>query len=208
MDVFWDVVWLVSGLAVGWLLYWCSGFLPQRLGKVLPAARAGGWRTAVLPGAVAGLTAVFCLYFGPRQQWLALVVYAFFLLIALIDARYRLVLNVLVYPALVLVLGYQVVMGEQPLTAVLLGGGLAFSTFALAAWLRPGDLGGGDVKLAALIGLLFGFPGVLWPLLVGVVAGGLAAGFLLLRGYGRRHHIPYAPFLCLGVFIAILYTPF
>ncbi|MCA9874681.1 MAG: prepilin peptidase [Anaerolineales bacterium] len=199
-------LWLAGGFLIGWLLYWLSDFLPHRLHKAAPSAYTSRW-TTVIQGAVGGLTAVCFLYFGPRQQWPALGIYAFFLLIALIDAKYRLVLNVLVYPALALVLSYQITRGPQVWTAVLLGGGLAFAAFVLAAWLRPGDLGGGDIKLSALIGLLFGFPALLWPLLIGVAAGGLAAGFLLLRGYGRRYHIPYAPFLCLGVLIALFYNP-
>lgn len=204
-------MWLLLGFLGGWLLNWLSDFLPRRLEKAPPASGLGQWThsgTAVLPFAAGVVTAVACLYFGSREQWWYLAVYAFFLLIALIDAKYRLIFNVLVYPALGVVLLYHFAAAAQPMVAVLLGGGLAFAAFALAAWLRPGDLGGGDVKLAALIGLVFGFPGVIWPLLVGVAAGGLAAGYLLLRGYGRHYHIPYAPFLCLGVFIGLLYNPF
>jgi len=199
------VLWLSGGLAAGWLLHWLSDYLPRRLGK-LPSGVRLGQQTAVLLYAAMGITAVSGLYFAPRQQWLALVVVAFFLLVALIDAKYRLVLNALVYPALGFALLWPFVTG-QPVASVLVGGGLALAAFALAAWLRPGDLGGGDVKLAALIGLLFGFPGVLWPLLLGVGSGGLAAGYFLVRGYGRHHHMPYAPFLCLGVFVALFYSP-
>jgi leader peptidase (prepilin peptidase)/N-methyltransferase len=201
-----DLFWLVFGFLSGWLLNWLSDFLPRRLDKAPRPVNPPRW-TAGLPWVMGGMTAVVCFYFGPRGQWLSLALYAFFLLIALIDGKYRLVLNVLVFPAIALTLVYHLVTGEQSWTAVLLGGGLALAAFVLAAWLRPGDLGGGDVKLAALIGLIFGFPGVLWPLLLGVGLGGLAAAYLLLRGYGRRYHIPYAPFLCLGVFIALLYTP-
>lgn len=199
-------LWLVLGFLLGWLLNWLSDFLPCRLAKT-PRSAILQKQPAGLPWVMGSTTAVVCYYFGLRGQWVSLALYAFFLLIALIDGKYRLVLNVLVYPAIALTLAYHLVDGRQSWTAVLLGGGLALAAFVLAAWLRPGDLGGGDVKLAALIGLIFGFPGVLWPLLLGVGLGGLAAAYLLLRGYGRRYHIPYAPFLSLGVFIALLYTP-
>ncbi len=201
-----DLLWLILGFLLGWLLNWLSDFLPCRLAKTPRPANLRG-RAAGLPWMIGAMTAVACYYFGLRGQWVSLVLYAFFLLIALIDGKHRLVLNVLVYPAIALTLVYHLVAGGQSWTAVGLGGGLALAAFVLAAWLRPGDLGGGDVKLAALIGLIFGFPGVLWPLLLGVGLGGLAAAYLLLRGYGRRYHIPYAPFLSLGVFIALLYTP-
>ncbi len=201
-----DYFLLLLGLLVGWLVNWASDALPRRLGRATAVKRDDAWWVvAGMSVAVAGGTAVLFLYFGRQEQWLALPTVAFFLLIALIDARYRLVFNVLVYPAIGLVLLYQLSAGTHAFLAVLLGGGLAFGAFALVAWLRPGSLGGGDVKLAALIGLLFGFPGVLWPLLMGVGAGGLAAGYWLWRGNGRAHHIPYAPFLCLGVILALIY---
>ena len=114
--------------------------------------------------------------FGLSSETLFLAIaWGFFALIALIDLRHRLVLNVIVYPALVLALIYHALGGPPPLLHTLLGGGLALFIFGGVAWLRPGDLGGGDVKLALLLGLIFGFPGILWALLVGVGAGGVAA---------------------------------
>ena len=136
-----------------------------------------------------------------RSRW------AFFALIALIDLRYRLVLNVIVYPALVLALIYHALGEPPPLLHTLFGGGLALFIFGGVAWLRPGDLGGGDVKLALLLGLIFGFPGILKASPVGVGAGGAAAVFLLARRQGLKATMPYAPFLCLGALIALLYNP-
>jgi prepilin signal peptidase PulO-like enzyme (type II secretory pathway) len=76
-------------------------------------------------------------------------------------------------------------------------------------------LGGGDVKLALLIGLALGFPTVLWALLVGVGSGAVTAVTLLIisrrqpqkQAWNRKSQIPYAPFLCLGAIIALLYNP-
>ena len=80
--------------------------------------------------------------------------------------------------------------------------------FLLAALIRRGGLGGGDIKLAALIGLVVGFPEVLWALAAGIVAGGIAALILVfLARWEIKSHIPYAPFLCLGAIIALLYNP-
>ena len=69
-------------------------------------------------------------------------------------------------------------------------------------------MGGGDVKLAALIGLVVGFPGVLWALTLGIVAGGITALLLVLfPRWELGSHMPYSPFLCFGVVIALLYNP-
>ena len=129
------------------------------------------------------------------------------ILIALIDVHYRLVLDVLIYPAIALTLLIRLTSPETTLLTTLLGGAIGLSMFLLAALLRPGELGGGDVKLAALIGLMFGFPHVLWALLLGIMAGGVFAVGLLARRHSRKLQIPYAPFLCLGAIIALLYNP-
>ena len=129
------------------------------------------------------------------------------ILIALIDLHYRLVLNVLIYPAIGLTLIVRLTSPDTTPLVTLLGGAIGLSMFLLAALLRPGELGGGDVKLATLIGLMFGFPYVLWALLIGIVAGGAFAIGLMVRRHSRRLLIPYAPFLCLGAIIALLYNP-
>ena len=68
-------------------------------------------------------------------------------------------------------------------------------------------MGYGDVKLAAFIGLMSGFPLVIVALLVGVVAGGLAAVFLLISGLvkSRKAAIPYGPFLAVGAMTALIW---
>lgn len=133
-----------------------------------------------------------------------LLITLFLLLIAFLDLKYRQIPNRLVYPATAVLLLYHSYRQPTAWPAILIGGGLALGIFALTAWLRPGDLGGGDIKLAALIGLFFGFPAVLWALGIGVGLGAGTAVFLLWRGQDRHTHIPYAPFLCLGAFIALL----
>lgn len=132
-----------------------------------------------------------------------LLVLTYFALLAIIDLEYRLILNALLYPAFVLVLLLHIAYGTS-WQIVLLGTGFAFIIFYGTALLKPGQLGGGDVKLATLIGMLLGFPNVLWALLLGA---GLGAGGALLRfGAGRSWSmtIPYGPFLCLGAALLLL----
>lgn len=133
---------------------------------------------------------------------------ALFILAALVDLRYRLVLNVLIFPAMILTVAVRVGTPGTNLLAVLLGGAFGFAIFEMAAWVRPGGLGAGDVKLATLIGLVFGFPDALWALLVAVLAGGVVTAALLLsrRGHSKTL-IPYAPFLSIGALVALFYNP-
>lgn len=132
----------------------------------------------------------------------------FLLLVSVIDVLHRRVPNGLIYPALVGMLLLQAFASPSARLAAGLGGLLAFGLFYLTARLRPGELGGGDVKLAAVIGLAFGFPQMLWALLLGAGAGA-AAAVLLLFGlrWTRQRQMPYAPFLCLGALAVLLVDP-
>jgi leader peptidase (prepilin peptidase)/N-methyltransferase len=163
--------------------------------------------------AVELFTALFFAYlwerFGPSWRSLSLAFNcSFFLLVAITDLRYRLVLNVMVYPAMVVTLFLRLMPPGEGMVTTLVGGAIGLALFLLTALLRPGGLGAGDVKLATLIGLILGFPKVLWALALGIVAGGIAAILLLLTHRGElKSQIPYAPFLCSGAIVALLYNP-
>ncbi|MFP4321355.1 MAG: prepilin peptidase [Anaerolineales bacterium] len=124
--------------------------------------------------------------------------YAFLLAIALIDLRHRLVLNVMLVPALAIILVVQAANGADALRLSLVGVGFALVCFLPVWWLKPGQLGAGDVKLAGVLGALLGFPGIMAALLIGGGLGAAVAMSLLARGVSPQRSLPYAPFLCLG----------
>lgn len=72
-----------------------------------------------------------------------------------------------------------------------------------AAGATTRGIGGGDVKLAALLGAVAGMPGVLAALSIAVFAGACAAVTLMVmrRGGGA---IPYGPFLAAGAVLAMV----
>jgi leader peptidase (prepilin peptidase) / N-methyltransferase len=81
--------------------------------------------------------------------------------------------------------------------------------FLLAtALIRPGGMGLGDVKLAAVLGLYLG-PAVV-PALLLAFASGSVAGLAIIarRGWAARSRsIPFAPFLAAGAVAALLLSP-
>jgi len=227
------VIAALIGLLTGALLNWVADYLPRFSGESQPepsrsSLTLGSWQFVrarrspnntpdpwvPLHMGVELLTAcAFAFLYSRYGQSPDLLFYAvfvaFFLLIATIDLKYRLVPNVLTYPAMLVVLVGQALLARHNVLSIMLGGGLAFGIFFLTARLKPGDLGGGDVKLATLIGLMFGFPGVLVALLAGAGTGALGAMFLALRRRdGGKLYFPYAPFLCLGAIVALLCSPF
>lgn len=227
---------VAAGWLIGILLHWGADFLPRYTMRA-PITRSGLARQpqlalvqllsvlttrrelARLPGSmwlnlgVELFAAVLFAWlwsqpFPPINLLLLTLLCCFLILVAIIDLRYRLVLNGLVLPAVALTLLVRYVSPETNMLSILMGGAFGFAIFALAAFVRPGGLGGGDVKLATLIGLIFGFPDALWALLIGILAGGIVALLLLLSHRGNsKSQIPYAPFLSLGALIALFYNP-
>ncbi len=89
------------------------------------------------------------------------------------------------------------------LIGLFLGGGL----FYLIAVLSRGGMGGGDIKLIAMIGAFLGWQNVLLTIFVGALVGSLVGIFLMIfRGKGRKYAVPFGPFLALGAVVSILWN--
>ncbi len=228
------ILWsIIAGLVIGSWLNWLADYLPRfaadrsarnRLEPMFASATLNFLATIVfrrkngnaiprLNLAVELLMALFFAFAWARDGWslnffLFASIGAFYVLIVLIDFKYRLIPNVLVFPALAATLFVQIVAPGTHLLAAIVGGAFGLAVFALAAYVRPGELGFGDVKLAMLIGLMLGFPNAVWALLIGVFAGGIVALALLLTRRGNlQTRIAYAPFLCLGALSVFALAP-
>jgi leader peptidase (prepilin peptidase)/N-methyltransferase len=147
-----------------------------------------------------------------------------FMLITVVDWEHRLILDVVILPAigaalLLVLLAPEWLNAPFPeldqgsRTGWLIGGTVGFVFFSLL-WLLgqrmygPGALGQGDIKLAAFIGLITGFPLVIVALASGILAGGVISLVLVVtRLRSRRSFIPYGPFLIIGAAIALWSGP-
>ena len=130
----------------------------------------------------------------------------FFIIILIIDLEHRLILNRVVYPAIALAFLALILIPNSGIISAVIGGVTGAGILLLLALLFPSGMGMGDVKLAALIGLLVGFPQVFIALLICFVLGGVvASGLLLARLKGRKDPIPFAPFLIIGLITTVFY---
>ncbi|MDI3299551.1 MAG: prepilin peptidase [Bacillota bacterium] len=85
----------------------------------------------------------------------------------------------------------------------LAAGAAAGLLFALIGLLSRGGLGGGDVKLAAVLGLYLGPASAAVALFAAAVLGGGVAGVLLAtKKRARRDELPFGPFLAAGALVA------
>lgn len=179
--------------------------LVELSGTALFALLAWGVLAGHFPGTAhtPAATVVFAAY-----AWFAAAALA----LALIDLDTQRLPDAIVLPSIavvaVLLSLAALLAGElEPLLRAALGGAVLFAFYWLLAFLRPGGMGGGDVKLAALVGLVLGWMG--WgALIVGAFSafllGGLFGVALLLRHRaGRRTAIPFGPWMLLGAAVGI-----
>lgn len=149
---------------------------------------------------------------------LEVVIFAafFWVLVVLtaIDLEHKLLPNKIVYPAFVASwVALPVVALVNDDLGSLKGaafGALIFGGFLFTvAFIAPAGMGGGDVKLAFVLGTYLGYAGGIGVTLVGMflsfLLGGVIGIALLMRGGDRKTQIPFGPFLAAGTVLAILW---
>jgi leader peptidase (prepilin peptidase) / N-methyltransferase len=134
------------------------------------------------------------------------------LVLAVIDVRRRVIPNRIVYPALLLAAAFILVAWtmDQGLDAPRAGLGLLAygGGLLIVALLAPHAMGMGDVKLAALIGLVLGALGLAHvgaAAAAAILLGGVGALVMLSLGEARRRStMPFGPFLAAGAVLGAL----
>ncbi|MFV0426265.1 MAG: prepilin peptidase [Beutenbergiaceae bacterium] len=135
--------------------------------------------------------------------------------LAVIDARTHRLPNALTYPTTVItglaLVAAAIVMDEMGTIGRAALGGLALTAgYLVLHAISPAGLGLGDVKLAALVGMLSAWHGwaVFWiAALAPVILGGFyAIALLLLRRASPRTAIAFGPFMVLGLALTLTGT--
>jgi leader peptidase (prepilin peptidase)/N-methyltransferase len=149
---------------------------------------------------------------GPSVKLVTYLLYSIvFALILITDVERRLILNVVTYPSILLAIAASFFTPDMTWWSALAGGAIGFVFFLGAALVGnalfgSGALGGGDVKLAAFVGLITGFPLVLEALVLTILIGAAVSLFLLVtRVRSLRDPIPYGPFLIIGAIVTLLW---
>ena len=88
------------------------------------------------------------------------------------------------------------------LSGVLTGAG-TFLGFTALALVYPSGIGGGDVKLAGVIGLILGWPAILWAVGVALVICGIT-GVAISMSHEPKRTVAFGPFLAGGAVVGFL----
>jgi leader peptidase (prepilin peptidase)/N-methyltransferase len=90
------------------------------------------------------------------------------------------------------------------LIGLLLGGALFYGV-AVAS---RGGMGGGDIKLIAMIGAFLGWKQALLTIFIGALVGSVIGLFLMtFKGKSRKYPVPFGPFLSLGAVVSLFAGP-
>lgn len=150
------------------------------------------------------------LSFGPTAQGLLWFVFISTLtVISFIDYDFQIIPDMISLPGTLIFAAASVAVGyhswHAALTGILAGGGSLYLVAAAYHFIRKEEgMGGGDIKLLAMIGAATGWQGVLFTLFAGSCAGTLAGtGVMIIsRSMNPKLKIPFGPYLSMG---ALLY---
>ena len=155
--------------------------------------------------AAAFLVFYFC--FGWTSQFLTNAVFFSGLLVcSLIDIDYQIIPNKVISVMLVLGIPLLAVQSTEILLRGLVGGTVGFLLLFAVAFFSRGGMGGGDVKLAAVLGLYLGWPNILLALMLSFVIGSAAALLLIAQQKKTvKAAVAFGPFLSSAALITALW---
>ena len=167
---------------------------------------------------VEGITALSSLFllmkFGVTLSYLIYFAFvAALIVITVIDLHHQIIPDVISLPGIGVGLLASLVTPQitlfNSLIGILLGGGSLFFVATVYQWLfKREGMGGGDVKLLAMIGAFLGWKAVILTILLSSLIGSITGIIIMvLKGKDFKYAIPFGPFLSLGAVIALFYGP-
>jgi len=165
---------------------------------------------------VEGITALSSLFliikFGPSLSYLFYFAFvAALIAITVIDLYHQIIPDGISLPGIGVGLLASLVIPQitffNSLMGILLGGGSLFLVATLYEWIfKREGMGGGDVKLLAMIGAFLGWKAVILTILLSSLIGSITGILIMiLKGKDFKYAIPFGPFLSMGAVIALFY---
>ena len=128
------------------------------------------------------------------------------IIITFIDIDHKIIPNVITLPGIPigLVLAYFFLPHtiKSALLGLFGGGGLLL----LMAVIYPGGMGGGDIKMIAMLGAFLGWEKVFLTIFSGSLIGSIIGiAMIILKKGGRKTKIPFGPYLASGAILSIFF---
>jgi leader peptidase (prepilin peptidase) / N-methyltransferase len=185
------------------------------LGKCRYCRNPLAWHYPAVEAMIGLLSITLFIRYGLSYQYLLWLLFTSALVaITFIDLHHQIIPDVISLPGIVVGLGASfapgaTVLWHESLIGVIAGGGSLYLVAVIYQSITGRDgMGGGDIKLLAMIGAWMGWrslPMIIFSSsLVGAVIG---LCFLLASGKGLRVRIPFGPFLSLGALVCLFFGP-
>jgi leader peptidase (prepilin peptidase)/N-methyltransferase len=164
------------------------------------------WRYPLLELLTALLYVGILVQFGfTLEAFVYLIFGSLLIIISFIDIDHQLIPDVLSVPGILLgiiVIPLSPIRWHDSLLGILVGGGIIWLTgFVGKLVFKKEAMGGGDIKLMAMIGAFLGWKMVLMTIFFGSITGAvLGILFKLLTG---KEYIPFGPFLSIGALLSL-----
>ena len=148
------------------------------------------------------------LQYGPTWRSLqGSILFSLLLTISLIDARHYLIPDALSLGGLGAGLALALLPGPPSILTALIGAALGFGVLlavgVLGEWVfKKPAMGGGDIKMMAMVGAFLGPAGAMLTIFLGALAGTIVFAPLSLK---TKKEVPFGVFLGLGAAIAFLF---
>lgn len=161
-------------------------------------------------GGVAAITAVW--RFGVSAE--AAVAFAFLaalIVITFIDLDHQIIPDVISLPGIVIGLLLSLILDKpgvlNAVIGALLGYGVLYAVAVAYYWVRKEEgMGGGDLKLLAMIGAFLGWKAIPVTLLLGSLSGSLVGiSLMIVQRRNSQVPIPFGPFLAAGAVCALFF---
>jgi leader peptidase (prepilin peptidase)/N-methyltransferase len=156
-------------------------------------------------------------YFFWRFGWsVDLAVFAFLssalLVIFFIDLDHQIIPDVITLPGMVIGLGVSVAPGGigiiPSLIGMVVGGGSLYLIALLGDWLfKKESMGGGDIKMAAMLGAFLGWQKVVFVFMASAVIGLVVSLAIMVVSAKLRKSrlVPFGPFIAIAAMLAIVW---
>lgn len=137
------------------------------------------------------------------------------IVVTFVDLEHRIIPDIISIPGIVagalssfiLMHGKWTEIGVDILLGIVVGGGFLAIVGLGYEWIKKREgLGGGDIKLAAMLGAFFGWKGIIFILFLSSILGSIV-GITLIVGLkkGMKYPIPYGPFLATGAVVYLFW---
>ncbi|RLB30986.1 MAG: prepilin peptidase [Deltaproteobacteria bacterium] len=171
-------------------------------------------RYPIVEGLTGLMTVALFMRYGPSVQFLLLLLFsAALLIITFIDLDHQIIPDVVSIPGIPCGVAASLLIPTiswlDSLLGILVGGGLLLLIAVGYKWITGREgMGGGDIKLLAMMGAWLGWKAIPFILLasslIGILIGG-GSGLVLKKGLKTK--IPFGPFLSISSIIYIFFGP-